>query len=1452
MKTFHAKDLKHKRLKRNLRLLEVLIFTIILLIARPSHAQYDWRQISPLPTGNTINDVVFTSTNNAIAVGNSGTVLQSDDGGINWLTFNSPTIFSNDNILHVDFADANNGYILLRGGDQVMKTNSGGEGSWTVANGNGVGISGPNATTEGKELQVLNATTVVAINSVRAHITSNSGDFWTDITPSGLGVSPNFRDIYFVDPNLGYILSRQNGLFKTTNGGTSWTQLTAFTGIEASIVYFENEMNGWVVEGTGSSLTNTIHRTTDGGATWNSQTYPGGNQTARELIFTSSTDGKLFDGNKIYTSDDAGISWTLEDSFPFSPSSISYNSMDASFLLGGSDGNLGIYDNGTFVSLSNSLTKTANIADIHFNDLNNGFVVDSKDVHRTSDGGISWFSLGLSDMVDVEFATTSIGFLISSSKSVQKTTNGGITWSEVSVLNAGSYFPQSSDFLDVNTGWVVGTNSSVFKTVDGGTSWSAQTLPTPALTLYDVFFIDSNNGYISGSGGNVFKTTDGGTNWTNVGFAGSNGVWEMFWADASTGWLATTRVWKTTDGGASWSADNFPGHGTARDIQFLDANTGFATYDGGVIYQTADAGDSWTIFLDGGEVTLSLNDFYAIDIDNMWASGTRTLYNRAFQDATPPTSIGLFVPALDFCPGEEFIATFTADRQIPDETLTVQLSDVFGSFSSPTNIGILGEASTFSGNVVATIPMSVTPGSNYRMRAVIPSLTGSDNGADLSVGGPPDPTSFITSTDQVCKGQSGVPYSIAPVEGMSYLWTYSGSGSLTINGQGTPSVTINYFNSTTSGTLSVVLSNGCGSSSPLELPILVGTPNAGGAAAGGTTVCSGTASPELSVSGHIGQIVRWEQSVTPFSAYTPISSSNSETFTPPGVISETTRFRAVVQDAGCGEAMSSFTIVNVAQPTVGGTVDVLSGNTAIISGTSPGNLSLSGQLGSVLRWEKSVAPFASYTPISHTSTLYNPGALTEDTRFRAVVKNSLCTEEPSGFVEITILDSNPPMIQSLSPSDNAVEVALSANLVITFDEIVQKGTGTINIKRASDDFVLQTYSVNATNTTIAGKIVTINPPVNFPIGIEIYVEVPSTALQDLAGNDFGGIAGDGTWSFNTIRQNQTITFPDPADKTFGDTNFSLSASASSGLPITYSSSDPSVATVSGNTVTIVGAGSTTFTASQAGNSSFNSALDAVQDLNVSKASLSATADNKSKSYGEENPVLTFQYAGFVNSETAAVLDTPPTVSATTTAASDVGVYTILVSGGADNNYDFIYNGGTLSVNKATLTVSADNQNKLYGEENPELTSMFSGFVNGDIVSDLDVLPTVTTPATTTSNVGNYVIAVNGGSDNNYMYAYNGALLSISKAILTVTADNKIITFGDALPTFTLSYSGFANGDNDAHIDVLPSISTTASVGANAGQYDIDLTGGSDNNYSLTLVDGLLTIEKADQTITINS
>lgn len=86
------------------------------------------------------------------------------------------------------------------------------------------------------------------------------------------------------------------------------------------------------------------------------------------------------------------------------------------------------------------------------------------------------------------------------------------------------------------------------------------------------------------------------------------------------------------------------------------------------------------------------------------------------------------------------------------------------------------------------------------------------------------------------------------------------------------------------------------------------------------------------------------------------------------------------------------------------------------------------------------------------------------------------------------------------------------------------------------------------------------------------------------------------------------------------------------------------------------------------------------------------------------------------------------------------------------------------------------------------------------------------------------------------------LISVKKAILTATANNESIEFGDAIPELGISYDGFVNDEDLSDLQEAPVASTAATVGSDAGTYTISLSGGVSNNYELKLVNGILTIE----------
>jgi Ca2+-binding RTX toxin-like protein len=196
------------------------------------------------------------------------------------------------------------------------------------------------------------------------------------------------------------------------------------------------------------------------------------------------------------------------------------------------------------------------------------------------------------------------------------------------------------------------------------------------------------------------------------------------------------------------------------------------------------------------------------------------------------------------------------------------------------------------------------------------------------------------------------------------------------------------------------------------------------------------------------------------------------------------------------------------------------------------------------------------------------------------------------------------------------------------------------------------------------------------------------------------------------------------------------------------------------------------------------------------AALTITADNQSKVYGAALPTLTASYVGFVNGDTPASLSTVPTLTTTATAASHVGSYSITASGAADSDYTFSYVGGKLTVTPASLTVTANNQGKVYGAALPSLTASYSGFVNGDTAAVLSGAPALSTTATAASDVGTYPISVAVGTlaDSDYTFAFVNGTLTVTPASTTTGVASSLnpSVYGQAV-TFTATVSPVAPG-----------------------------------------------------------
>ena len=186
-------------------------------------------------------------------------------------------------------------------------------------------------------------------------------------------------------------------------------------------------------------------------------------------------------------------------------------------------------------------------------------------------------------------------------------------------------------------------------------------------------------------------------------------------------------------------------------------------------------------------------------------------------------------------------------------------------------------------------------------------------------------------------------------------------------------------------------------------------------------------------------------------------------------------------------------------------------------------------------------------------------------------------------------------------------------------------------------------------------------------------------------------------------QSQTITFPAIANQTYGAGPVTLAATASSGLPVTYSIvSGP--ATVSGSTLAITGAGIVVVQAAQAGNATYAAATPVQQTFTVAKATLTVAASYLTRYTDQTNPpALTYMMSGFVPNDTQLSATTgQPALSSNAPANPPEGSYVITITAGtlASANYNFTFQNAFLSIvppSSTTTTLSLSTATAAVGQ-----------------------------------------------------------------------------------------------------------------------------------------------------------
>ena len=147
---------------------------------------------------------------------------------------------------------------------------------------------------------------------------------------------------------------------------------------------------------------------------------------------------------------------------------------------------------------------------------------------------------------------------------------------------------------------------------------------------------------------------------------------------------------------------------------------------------------------------------------------------------------------------------------------------------------------------------------------------------------------------------------------------------------------------------------------------------------------------------------------------------------------------------------------------------------------------------------------SSYTAILSPSAGFE-GLMSVSLRAAAVVDTAGNASEPASAAAQPI-DTRAPAIATFSPGDKAGAVAVGNDILVIFNESVQRGSGSITIKDGAGTTVATYAAASSGNLSISGSTLTINPTANLPFGTSFTVAVDAGSIKDLAGNSSSGLA----------------------------------------------------------------------------------------------------------------------------------------------------------------------------------------------------------------------------------------------------------------------------------------------------------------------------------------------------------
>ncbi|MBZ0202187.1 MAG: T9SS type A sorting domain-containing protein [Ignavibacteria bacterium] len=246
-------------------------------ILKTTNGGINWiTQDSPLPPNRELNDIQMFDENTGYIVGWSNTFLKTTNGGINWNQLTGPSV-NYGSLNAMSFVNENTGWVCAFLGI-IWRTTNGGL-NWDSLN---TGNSGPL-----RDIEFINAQTGWVVGDVGyMRKTTNGGLNWY-FQFFGTFSDYYYNSLFFLNSNTGWVVGFNDKVFRTTNAGTKWDTVSNTPGI---CINFVNSMTGWTGGDNGD-----IYKTTNGGLNFYQQTIPVMGGFFTDINFVNDTVGWAID-----------------------------------------------------------------------------------------------------------------------------------------------------------------------------------------------------------------------------------------------------------------------------------------------------------------------------------------------------------------------------------------------------------------------------------------------------------------------------------------------------------------------------------------------------------------------------------------------------------------------------------------------------------------------------------------------------------------------------------------------------------------------------------------------------------------------------------------------------------------------------------------------------------------------------------------------------------------------------------------------------------------------------------------------------------------------------------------------------------------------------------------------------------------------------------------------------